>query len=111
MTATPKKQRNTLKKLTFIQNVKEVLELLYKPNVDIKEIHMAVEKFNNQMDNVREELKKSIGLDMTEEEQLQKIQDLEKSIELKKKLIEECRKCYESWGASPSDSIPPPPSV
>ena len=35
---------------------------------------------------------------MTEEEQIQKIQDLKKAIEQKKRLIEECEKCYASWG-------------
>ncbi|OHT03233.1 hypothetical protein TRFO_29420 [Tritrichomonas foetus] len=81
----------------FIPIVRELLNLLVKPEATEKEISNVASQFVNKMDEAQKILANTPGLDMTEEEQEQKIADLQEAIRQKQHLIEECQRCFESW--------------
>lgn len=81
----------------FIPIVKRLLQLLMNPNTTEKDITQCAGQFREEMDKAQKNLLATAGLDMTEEEQKQKISDLEEAIRQKQHLIEECQRCFESW--------------
>jgi hypothetical protein len=85
----------------FVQCVRDCLALLVKDGVTEKEVTQCANEFNQRMDRARKKLAEAPGLEMTEEEQLQRIADLEEAIRQKEYLIQECRKCFETWQTDP----------
>ena len=62
-----------------------------------KDIQTTANAFMEQMNKAQKALRQTPGLELTEEEQNQKISELEEMIKQKEQLIEECTKCLESW--------------
>ncbi|KAK8878382.1 hypothetical protein M9Y10_005150 [Tritrichomonas musculus] len=87
------------KKFEFISIVRDLLSLLVNSDATDKEqeITRLSHEFLNKMEEAQKVLADTPGLDMTEEEQEQKIEDLQRAIDQKKLLIEECQRCFESW--------------
>ena len=86
------------KKFNFIPNVRQILTLISSPDAQLKDIIDSATQFRNNMEEAQKILNQIPGLDMTEEEQIQKIEDLKNAIKQKKRLLEECERCYQSWG-------------
>ena len=91
------KKSKTSKPFEFIPIVRECLNLLVKSEATEKDISHIASQFNEKMEEAQKILAHTPGLDMTEEEQEQKIADLKEAIRQKQHLIEECQKCFESW--------------
>lgn len=92
-------RRSKKSQFEFIPIVRELLNLLVKPDSPDREqeITRVSREFLQKMDEAQRALANAPGLDMTEEEQEQKIEDLQNAIAQKKQLIEECQRCFESW--------------
>lgn len=92
-------RRSKKTQFEFIPIVRELLNLLVKPDSPDREqeITRVSREFLQKMDEAQRALANAPGLDMTEEEQEQKIEDLQRAIDQKKQLIEECQRCFESW--------------
>ena len=92
-------KREKIPTFDFLPIVKEILNLHVDPSVQNREkdIEAACNKFLDTLKEAQRYLTSASGLDMTEEEQEQKIRDLELAIQQKKQLIEECQKCFDSW--------------
>ena len=92
-------RRSKKSQFEFIPIVRELLNLLVKPDSPDREqeITRVSREFLQKMDEAQRALANAPGLDMTEEEQEQKIEDLQRAIDQKKQLIEECQRCFESW--------------
>jgi hypothetical protein len=85
----------------FVQCVRDCLALLVKAETTEKDMNQCVTEFMTRMDRAKKKLQETPGLDMTEEEQYQRIADLEEAISQKERLIAECQKCFESWQDQP----------
>ena len=92
-----RENRNRDRPFDFIPIVKRVLSLLRKSETTEKEMAHCATQFREEMDKAQKSLAATPGLDMTEEEQKQKIRDLEEAIAQKEHLIAECQRCFESW--------------
>lgn len=91
-----RQKKESKDKIDFLPIVKKCLTKLVNPESD-RDIIACVNKFNKEMRKAHNILTSTQGLDITEEEQLQRIQDLKQAIEQKKALLEECIACFESW--------------
>lgn len=92
-------RRSKKTQFEFIPIVKELLNLLVKPDSPNREqeIIKVSQDFLQKMEDAQKALASAPGLDMTEEEQEQKIAELQEAISNKKKLLEDCNRCFESW--------------
>jgi hypothetical protein len=81
----------------FIQPVRELIQLCVKPDAQEAEVARRAGEFNTKIDDARKLLASKRGLEMTEQEQLDKIRHLEAAIEQKKQLIAICGERFESW--------------
>lgn len=91
------RRENRNRDFDFIPIVKRVLSLLMKAETTEKDMAVCASQFREEMDKAQKNLAATAGLDMTEEEQKQKIRDLEEAIAQKRHLLEECQRCFESW--------------
>ena len=78
--------------------VYEILKKLTMAETSDKDIQTAANAFMEQMNKAQNALRQTPGLELTEEEQNQKISQLEEMIRQKEQLIEECTKCLSQWG-------------
>ena len=92
-----RENRNRDRPFDFIPIVKSILSEIRKSEATEKEMVLLATQFREEMDKAQKILAATPGLDMTEEEQKQKIRDLEEAIAQKEHLIAECQRCFESW--------------
>ena len=71
--------------------------MLIKTEATEKDIAQCSSQFIQKMDEAQKYISNVPGLDMTEEEQNQRIEELKEAIRVKKHLIEQCEKCFETW--------------
>lgn len=81
----------------FLPIVKNCLELLLKPETTEKDITACARAFNEEMRKAQKFLTVTPGLDVTEEEQIRKIKDLEQAIAQKEALLAQCQELFKSW--------------
>jgi DNA-directed RNA polymerase specialized sigma54-like protein len=97
-----RRQRNKSSPFNFIPIVHDAIHLLAKCDSTQKDrMAQLTNQFMSKMEEARKVLENTPGLDMTEEEQIQKIADLEAAIHQKQALIAECTELFESWQARP----------
>lgn len=81
----------------FLPLVRNCINMLVKEDVSEKDLTQGLREFIQKMDEAQRYIANVPGLDMTEEEQNQRILDLKEEIRMKKHLIEQCEKCFETW--------------
>jgi hypothetical protein len=79
--------------------VRDAIHALAKD--DQERMGQLIAQFNSQMAGAVQLLENTPGLDMTEEEQLERIAELEEAIRQKEELILECRREFELWQSDP----------
>ena len=83
--------------IEFLPIVKNCIELLLKSETTEKDITECANRFNKEMRKAHKFLTGTPGLDVTEEEQLRKIRDLEQAIAQKEALLAQCQELFKSW--------------
>ena len=81
----------------FLPIIFDLLKKFTLAETTEKDIANVANSFNEQMTKANKALHQTPGLELTEEEQLQKIKELEEMIEQKEQLIEQCTKSLQQW--------------
>ena len=94
MSSKPKKEKDTY---AFLPIVYELLKKVTSAETTDKDIANITNQFIAKMSEAQKCLQATPGLELTEEEQLHKIKELEEMIKQKQLLIDECTKSLQEW--------------
>ena len=85
----------------FLPLVKDTLKKLISPTATEVEIQQSIKKFRSRMESAHKIIESTRGLELTEEEQIKRIEELKVLIVQKRQLIEDCNALLEEWKANP----------
>lgn len=92
-----KTNKNISAAFDFLPIVREILQKIASPETSEKDISTIANQFSEKMKEAQKILHNTPGLELTEEEQIQKIAELEEMIKQKQHLIDECTKQIQEW--------------
>lgn len=92
-----KSNKKTSAAFDFLPIVRELLQKIASAETTEKDIATIANQFSEKMKEAQKVLHNTPGLELTEEEQNQKIAELEEMIKQKQHLIDECTKNLKEW--------------